>query len=315
MSPATDGTGGCPDRIVVVDWSAAARPRTGRDSIWQADLGPGGALALTNPATRTGWAAAASASLGAQVAAGDRVLLAIDAGLGFPCGLAAALGCSGGDGGAGAGAGGERGDRGAVAWRSVCRLLDELVSDDAANANNRFDVADELNRRCGATGPTGGPFWGHPHGRSWTALGPRRPTPPLRTASGVVLDEWRDTEEVARRAGWRIQPVWKLFGAGSVGSQTLLALTWVERLRREPALSGRLRVWPQDTGATPDPWGGEPGVVVVECWPPAFVDVTAHDVRDAAQVIGTARHLRDRCRWDRVPAPAAEEGWIVGLPM
>ena len=296
MSPAP----GTPDRIVVVDWSAAARPRVGRDSIWQADLGPGGALALTNPATRDEWAAAAAVTLSAQVEAGDRVLLAMDAGLGFPRGFAAALGCTG--------------LGGAAAWRSVCRLLDELVLDDATNANNRFDVAEELNRRCGATSPTDGPFWGHPHGRSWAVLGPRRPTSPVRTSSGVLLDEWRDAEVVARRAGWRVQPVWKLFGAGSVGSQTLLALTWVERLRRDPALSGRVRVWPQDTGPTPDPWGGQPGVVVAECWPPAFVDASAHEVRDAAQVIGTARHLREGCRWDPVPVDAAEEGWILGLP-
>lgn len=289
---------GLPDRVVVVDWSAAARPRAGSDSIWQADLGPDGAMSLSNPTTRAAWADAAASSLGRQVEAGERVLLAIDAGLGFPVGFAGALGLGGGRAG----------------WRSLCRLVEVLVEDGATNANNRFDVAEELNRRCGATGPGSGPFWGHPHGRAYERLGPRRPPSPVVTPGGTVLDEWREVESLARTAGWRIQPVWKLSGAGSVGSQTLLALAWLERLRGEPVLAGHMRVWPQETGPVADPWRGAPGVVVVECWPPASADPSAHAVRDAAQVIGTARHLRGAARWEQVGGRADEEGWIVGLP-
>ena len=65
------------DAYVVVDWSAAGQPKTGRDSIWFAlYTREGGRLrrkALVNPATRE----AATADLGDRLAAQQR-LIAID---------------------------------------------------------------------------------------------------------------------------------------------------------------------------------------------------------------------------------------------
>lgn len=351
------------DRVLVVDWSAAARPVTGRDSIWQAELARGaGAAVLTNPRTRAAWARAAAVTLSGAVAGGERVLVAIDAGLGYPAGFACALGVGG------------AGEPGAGRWRAVAELLAGLVVDGDDNANNRFEVAAELNRRCGALGPDDGPFWGHPRWRVYPTLGPRRPTTAARPSpvvsreprilppvgpdrvgapesggrsgrrpvsaarpSPVVsggprvpppvgpdrvaapLREWRRAEQLARGAGWRVQPVWKLSGAGSVGGQTLLALAWVVELQRRLAPIP-CRVWPQETGVVDDPWHGRPGVVVAECWPPAHHPaahhgaVGAHPVRDAAQVLAAVPVALAFDRWAAVDDVGAEEGWILGLP-
>ncbi|HBY59374.1 MAG TPA: cobalamin biosynthesis protein CbiG [Solibacterales bacterium] len=95
---------------LIVDWSAAARPVTGANSIWI------GGAALLNPPTR-------SAALRALPEILSKVPKPVLCGFDFPLGFPR-------------GAGRER------LWAAIRRLLDD--SED--NRNNRFDVAVDLNR-------------------------------------------------------------------------------------------------------------------------------------------------------------------------
>ncbi|HTI32262.1 MAG TPA: hypothetical protein VL422_01220, partial [Miltoncostaea sp.] len=186
------------------------------------------------------------------------------------------------------------------------------------NANNRFAVADAINRRV--AGP--GPFWGCP---------PSAATPALTaTVTGrftfpvAGLRRLRATEEAMRG----VQETWKLLGAGSVGSQALLGIPRVRVLRDDPELAAVSRVWPFETGLTgrPSPGAG-PFVLHAEIWPGTVAVPPDAPIRDEAQV-------RLMCEWaerrDRdgtlgalfapeldaatAAAVVAEEGWILGAP-
>ncbi|HYN32203.1 MAG TPA: hypothetical protein VES40_06240, partial [Ilumatobacteraceae bacterium] len=111
---------------------------------------------------------------------------------------------------------------------------------------------------------------------------------------------------------------WQLLGAGAVGSQSLLGIPMIVRLRER--FGGRLSVWP---------FSVEPGAIVVaEVWPSLLpLDLTTEPVRDAAQVRGVAEWLSELdatgeldplFRLDGLP-PAlhetvvGEEGWVLGV--
>ncbi len=110
--------------------------------------------------------------------------------------------------------------------------LGRLVDDDARNRNNRFGVASELNARMGAAP---GPFWGCPPRAASASLTTTKPPP-------GPLAEWRTVESVLRERGHRPFSSWQLLGAGAVGSQSLLGIPMVMRLRER--FGGRLAVWP-----------------------------------------------------------------------
>lgn len=303
--------GRCFDSFVIVDASAASVPRRGADSIWIAchDVRgmrrPHREPVLVNPATR----AAAFRVLHSLLAARTdrRVLLGVDLPLGAPAGLTAAL----------------RGDR----WDHLWQVLADRLHDDERNRNDRFEVADELNARLG---PGPGPFWGCPPRAATAALQPRRVhTFPYPTPVGDVA-EFRCTEARLRANGRRPFPIWQLLGVGSVGSQMLVWLPVLQRLRADPELGDRLRVWPFETGGEPRPAEGDgraAPVVLAEVWPSLFpLDLGRHPVKDAAQVLGTAEHLADldaaghlAARFDPELTDAErevvtrEEGWILGV--
>lgn len=278
------------DRVVVVDWSASARPKRGRDSVWIAVTRRGDDDVVTsNPSTRT----AACDEIEMLCRRPGRTLLGVDFSLGYPGGTAAALGLSGSP------------------WRSMWDLLTELVVDRDDNANNRFEVAAELNARIGG-GP--GPFWGCP---------PSRRTPTL-TSTKVRPDplaEWRHVEAVLRRRGDRPFSAWQLLGTGSVGSQSLVGIARLARLERSLVAAGHsVDVWPFTGGSGAE---SQPGadVVIAEVWPSMDpLEPLAGRVRDEAQVIGTARRLAAGVTFV-LPAPPgasarsqvlSEEGWVLG---
>jgi len=184
-------------------------------------------------------------------------------------------------------------------------------------------VASELNRAVG-DGP--GPFWGVPPRSATEHLTPTKaPGFPHLHAHGALV-EHRRAELALRDAGRRPFSVWQLLGAGSVGSQTLTAIPVLHHLRHHDALAARSLVWPFETGFVHDPTLGRGDAIVhAEIWPSSIdPDLTVHPVRDAAQVVGLARHLVDLDADDRLgscfaPSVAgdptdvlAEEGWILG---
>lgn len=286
------------DRIVVVDWSANAAPKTGADSIWIAVADDRG-CALSNPTTRR----EALREMAAVSQPGERTLLGVDFSLGFPSGTAELAGLVG------------------VPWTTIWGHLGAAIVDDEKNNNNRFDVAAQMNQSMAAkpleADTPAGPFWGCPPSRantSLTATKPHRPEgwPP----------EWRAVERQLRSEGHRPFSCWQLLGAGAVGSQSLVGIAALDRLRWN--LGSRVSVWPFDTGLDVPP---VTDVVVAEVWP-SFWDVTVPPgvVKDAAQVEATARRLRqldadgelgalfrptvnDAVR----SAVVDEEGWVLGV--
>lgn len=282
------------DRHVVVDWSANSTPKLGRDSVWIA-VRDDADLAVTNLPTR----AAALAFLVDLVEsdASASVLLGVDFSLGYPVGTADALGLTG------------------SAWSATWELLTEMIGDDDRNANNRFEVAAVLNGRI--TGAAS-PFWGCPPSRVSDTLTSTKPT------SSGGLGTWRFVEEVLRSQGRRPFSSWQLTGAGAVGSQSLLGIPRLQQLRR--TFGDRVEVWPFTTGLRA-PHVAPGRIVVAEVWP-SMVPVDGADgvVRDAAQVVGTARWLAEADRDGRLAAlfapqlardvvdtVVAEEGWVLGV--
>lgn len=285
------------ERIVVVDWSANSTPKTGRDSIWIADLSTAaGDIATANIPTR----AAAVDLLVELSSTSGRCLLGVDFSLGFPVGTAAAVGLAG------------------TPWTAMWDLLASSVVDDDRNANNRFEVAAELNERIS---PGAGPFWGcHPSMASNRLTSRKVPCDPL--------PEWRTIEAELRRRGKRPFSAWQLLGAGAVGSQSLVGIAAMSRLVDRVVEAGRsVDVWPFTCGLrVPDA-----EVVLVEVWPSLvddsvrFGDVSADvweaSVRDERQVVAMAHHLATidlaAAFMPQVPPDdlldvVGEEGWVLG---
>lgn len=283
------------DRFVVVDWSANSTPKLGRDSIWVAHLDIAGDTSVTNLPT----CQEAEAFLGHLLETDPTLttLVGVDFSLGYPAGTAEALGVHG------------------TPWSAMWSLLTERVTDDDRNANNRFAVAAEFNRRL--TG-TASPFWGCPPSSAGRYLTTTKPP------DAAPLAPFRATEEVLHGQGRRPFSSFQLLGAGSVGSQSLLGVPMLERLRAR--FGERVEVWPFTTGLL-SPVLDEGAIVVVEVWPSMReLGDRAEPVRDAAQVSAVANWLSDTDAAEGLgalfapPLPPAiervvigEEGWVLGV--
>jgi len=301
------------DAYMAVDWSARDTPsprQPSRDAIWLAHQAA--RLELTATAyvrTRQECFEQLRGLLVEHVANGQRVFVGFDFPFGYPSGFAAALGLQASTGG--------------PAWRLIWSELSWFISDQPGNSNNRFDAAALLNRRCGGERP--GPLWGCPGGIPRPGLPARSPGYPYAAGRGPRLERLRWTEK--RQQG--TQPAWKLFGAGSVGSQCLVGIPYVHRLREDPELQAVSRIWPFETGfAMPAAIPGEPVIVHAEIWPRlAPGRNAAAPIRDEDQVramVSWLRSLDDRGWMEellRTPPnlpPGAlrqvlvEKGWIAG---
>jgi hypothetical protein len=282
---------------VMVDWSAAGVPRLGRDSIWIAvaercrTRAP--RTALVNFATRDHacrWLEAALAALAVR----GRVLAGFDFPFGYPAGTAARLGLGG------------------APWHALWQALTEAILDGADNANNRFDVAEAWNRRMSGEAF---PFWGNVREETRRHLLRRD----CRAHGAADLPRRRLAD--ARVPG--AHPVWQLAGNGSVGSQALLGIPRVWRLRQSLASAA---IWPFETGFADDL---AKRVVLAEAYPSLIrAKRLAPLPKDAGQVAAMVEHFAvadargDLAAWfagdpgltaaERAAA-AAEEAWILGL--
>ena len=274
------------DRYVMVDWSAANVPRTGRDSVWMCSRGPDGE-SLANPPTRHAAKALLGNWLSAARGAGERVLVGFDFPFGYPRGFAARLGVAG------------------PPWRAVWDEIAALVTDDAENRNNRFEVAAEFNRRVSAGAF---PFWGCPKGRDTVLLAPKH----HRRHEADGLAERRLIDCYMRTA----QPCWKLLGTGSVGSQVLTGIPVVRALRDDPRWCDRAMVWPFETGLRAP---GDAAIVFAEVYPSLWRVTPAPDeTKDSAQVRTVVDFFAARDRTGELaaffegdPALTAEQRHIV----
>src|SRR3954451_9317987 len=119
------------DNFVIVDWSAASQPKTGRDSIWICAVDRDGSERLVeNPPTRYAAKTLLSEILAGVTARGERALLGFDFPFGYPAGFGRRLRLNG-----------------AQPWRAVWDEIAGRVTDHDNNKNNRFQVGAEFNRR------------------------------------------------------------------------------------------------------------------------------------------------------------------------
>lgn len=289
---------------VIVDWSAAAKPATGADSVWigvlKRDVRFRMSFESHNPATRQEAEKVLGAILDDLKKRGERALLGFDFPLGFPRGFAEALKLPG-----------------EAPWRAVWDQVDKMVKDKADNTNNRFGVGSELNRRI-----TGGPFpfWGCPPKDALTTLQPKR----TRAHGPDDLPEFRHADVAAKGAA----SIWKLYYNGSVGGQALLGIPAIKRLKT--ARGDAVRVWPFETGFKALTEADLEGVeaVVAEVYPSLLkIKAAPGEVKDLVQVRETAEHfarLDEAGKLAEQFAPTAdmdpavvvdaerEEGWILG---
>ncbi len=141
---------------------------------------------------------------------------------------------------------------------SVWHWLDAHLVDGEANCNDRFTLADAINRSFGGAGP----FWGRPASLALADL----PETKRVDYAALGLAERRRVENKVTRA----QPVWKLYTAGSVGGQVLTGLPLIHRLSLLPEVG----VWP--FGACDAP------IVLAEVYPSLIDAIVSRDGRPGA---------------------------------
>ncbi len=293
------------DDVVIVDWSAAASPKRGRDSIWIAHVATGETFelkAIENLATRTAalqWLRQQLATLSNM---GRHVVCGFDFSFGYPAGYANLLQRAF-----------SKGDRERTRFEQVLSITASLISDAPTNANNRFAVANMINARTRTA-----LFWGHPRTQSFPSLSPTKTAPP-----GLERNELRDFRHTERDL--RVKSNWQLLGAGAVGSQVLMGLPLLEALRRSERSA---TLWPFEPHHLHEQGGT---VVLAEVWPSMFATgEQTHVIRDAWQVATTAQFLGrlSPTKWVELFAPPSwatftpqeleeivgEEGWILGKP-
>ena len=283
------------DAYIAVDWSASNVPKSGGDSIWISERNASGeACPSVNPRTRGEAMRLLERRISSALAKGERLLVGFDFPFGYPAGTAAPI-------------------AGTPVWSALWQVLEDKVSDDEHNRSNRFDVAGELNACLSQAGLL---FWGHPANRSYAHLGPKRDG-----AAYDVISEKRLVETVAKTA----QPVWKLAYTGSVGSQALLGIARLNRLRRQ--FAGQIAVWPFETAFAKDL--SRP-VVLAEIYPSLVQIDRRIEPKDKAQVEAFTHYLWQADRTNGLTQllsgpdgltkeerqrVLSEEGWILGADL
>ena len=261
------------DTFVFCDWSASSTPRSGRDSLWLCRAQKR-SREVVNPRTRGEAEARLAGWLEAGARRGERILVGYDFPLGLPAISYAALGFRD--------------------WRGYWCYLARELRDGPRNENNRFDVALALNARAGQ-----GPFWGAPARAQLTSTKP---------PADARFPDFREVEHVLRAKRRRPFSVWQLLGNGSVGSQSMVGIPMIQRLRQRPLLRACTSVWPFEDHDT-QIVHAEAGPITID------VDLSRHPVRDAAQMLSLAAWAK-RADVDgylsATPRIARREGWVLG---
>ena len=288
---------------VIVDWSANSKPKTGADSIWigvlRRDVRFQFVFESYNPATR----AEAEKRLGTVLddlkKRGERTLVGFDFPLGLPRGTGAALKLKD------------------ESWAGIWAFLAANVVDKADNTNNRFAVASKMNRLMTDEAR---PFWGAPKNDVQRTLMSTKPV----DVRADDLPALRHAEVAAKGA----KSVWQIFGNGTVGSQALVGIPAVGRMKA--ARGEGFKVWPFETGFKGLTEAALTGIDVVaaEVYPSLIKpDPLPGEVKDLSQVRTLCQHFfkldeagkfgamfgaaKDAAK-ETVADVEREEGWILG---
>ncbi|WP_340693830.1 hypothetical protein [Hyphomonas sp.] len=298
------------DAYIMVDWSAAAKPTLGANSIWIGILAKDARLKLQFKAVNIDTRLKARAFLEDMVAKltrrGDRVLLGFDFSLGYPAGTAKALGLDVSK---------------QPPWAAMHAHLASKLKDKPDNSNARYAIAAGMNYAI-SKGPF--PFWGAPARDVVSTLASTKPD-----FTDKPLPEFRLAESNLRdRKLGQPKSVWQLAYTGSVGSQSLTGIPHVHALR---ASWPNARIWPFETGTselTEDDLQ-DVEVVIAEIYP-SMVKAKAEkgETLDEVQVREIARHYSQldekgllgatfstgkSLDEGKIEQIQAEEGWILGL--
>ena len=246
------------DTHIVVDWSARSKPsprRPTKDAIWWAVARDEAVAEVAYVRTRHAAVAGLTELIASQVAAGRRVMVGFDFPFGYPAGVAARL-------------------TGSASAFALWEWLATQIEDDEDNANNRYAVATLINRCYSGIGPC----WGRPATWAYPDIPTRAHD---RSHQGTHPPERRLADEQALGA----KTVWQLAYAGSVGSQVLLGLPALERMRNAATLAGHTAAWPFDGGLN----APQKPVVFAEVYPSLLRKVVAaragpEEILDRAQV-------------------------------
>lgn len=266
----------------MVDWSAGKRApkRPSKDAIWIGIARAGRVLEPLYCRSRHEAEAQLMGLFAEERAAGRRVLAGFDFPFGYPEGVSLAI-------------------TGSHDPFALWHWLEARIEDHEDGTNNRFDIAEEMNRAF----PGPGPFWGKPSPDTHPEL-------PYRKA-GIAYDsvaERRQADLAARASSSCFQ----LYFNPTVGSQALMGLPMLARLRR--ALNAA--VWPFEPHNSAD-------VVLAEIWPgliePAVKAQDANaEIRDRRQVRLLAKAFAGLPERELLqtlgaaPEIADQEAWILG---
>ena len=273
------------DNILVVDWSGGndRGPKPKKDAIWTALIDSGAAQAPVYHRNRQ-QADSYLHSLCAAIIARNQTLLAgFDFPFGYPAPFAQAI----------------------TGSADPLALWDYFAAHltDTPKGNNRFALANALNRRFDGVGP----FW-------FNGSRENLPDLPHKGTARTNRDfpEKRLCETYAKGAF----TCWQLGGAGAVGSQAITGMASLSRLRAN--FPGQLAIWPFEPQTKP--------IMLVEVWPSLHAahiraGMQEGEVKDAAQTRITAAHLHAAQTdgtlsqlLDAAPDIARQcEGWILGL--
>lgn len=271
------------DTVVMVDWSAGKRApiKPSKDAIW---IGVARAGITEDPVycrTRHDAEEWLKSFFVAEAKAGRRVLAGFDFPFGYPAGFVRRITGS---------------DDPFTLWQ----WLDERIVDADDGSNNRYELAQTMNRRF--DGP--GPFWGKHDPDKWPDL-------PYRKV-GIIYDQVSE-RRVCDAAARASSSCFQLAFPPTVGGQILMGLPVLHRLRR----LAHVAVWPfEDTD--------DASIVLAEIWPgliePAVQSFFADNegIRDREQVRLLSRamsrltsgELHDMMH--AIPDIAREEAWILG---
>jgi hypothetical protein len=295
------------DNFITIDWSSRGKPsprRPSKDAIWLAQTSLAGRVSVKYFRTREACCHYLRKRLRHLARQEKKVLVGWDFSFGYPKGLAKALRLK------------EK-----PPWKSIWRMLHQMIGDGPGNQNNRFQVGADLNRKI--TGGSG-PFWGVPAGQSGIFLGPKKDFRYPVTNRISSLAERRLVERLVPK----MQPAWKLAYTGSVGSQALLGIPRVYQLAfADPELAAISGVWPFSTNFDRDIPGG-PFILHAEIYPSLLPLGRSDTIPDRAQVRAFASFLREASRsgeladYLSVPEGLAKkevrqvlrhEGWVLGV--
>lgn len=212
-------------------------------------------------------------------------------------------------------------------WKQLWEKIDELITDDENNCNNRFQVAAKLNLLC--WGKCIWPLRWHPVWAQIQNLNIKSPIGgyPYEATQNIFIEKFRNVDKFEISKG--IQPIWKLIGAGSVWGQSLVWIPVLNQLHNDIDLKSFTKIWPYETGftsnPTPEKW---PFILHCEIWPWVvwkYIDKSI-ELKDKAQVKAVVDRLyildNSEKLWQLFECPDTvseenkkicieEEGWII----